>query len=232
MLLVIIRTLILYVAVLVVMRIMGKREIGQLQPIELVVALMIADLAAIPMQNTGIPLLSGLIPIIVLMAAQVTLALVSMKSPKARDIVDGRPSVVVKNGLIMESELRRLRYSINDLLEQLRGKNFPNPADIEFAILETNGLLSVIPKSQKRPLQPCDLHLDTGHEGMPLTIITDGVVNGINLREMNLDEKWMREELHKRGVADVKQVFFANIDTSGKLFFQLKSRANGERDKS
>jgi len=120
MLLVIIRTLILYVAVLVVMRIMGKREIGQLQPIELVVALMIADLAAIPMQNTGIPLLSGLIPIIVLMAAQITLSLVSMKSPKIRDIVDGRPSVVLKNGWIMESELRRLRYSINDLLEQLR----------------------------------------------------------------------------------------------------------------
>ncbi|MFA7467179.1 MAG: DUF421 domain-containing protein [Desulfotomaculaceae bacterium] len=232
MLLVIIRTLILYVAVLVVMRIMGKREIGQLQPMELVVALMIADLAAIPMQNTGIPLLSGLIPIIVLMAAQVTLALVSMKSPKVRDIVDGRPSVVVKNGLIMESELRRLRYSINDLLEQLRGKNFPNLADVEFAILETNGQLSVIPKSQKRPLQPCDLHLDTGHEGMPLTIITDGVVNGINLREMNLNEKWMREELHKRGVADVKQVFFANVDTSGKLFFQLKSGANGGREKS
>jgi len=223
MLLVIIRTLILYVAVLVVMRIMGKREIGQLQPMELVVALMIADLAAIPMQNTGIPLLSGLIPIIVLMAAQITLSLVSMKSPKIRDIVDGRPSVVLKNGWIMESELRRLRYSINDLLEQLRAKNFPNPADVEFAILETNGQLSVIPKSQKRPVQPSDLHIDTDYEGMPLTLVSDGVLNRKNLHQVNLDEKWLRDALRKQGVDDLKNIFFANLDTSGKLTYQLKA---------
>ena len=223
MLLVIIRTLILYVAVLVVMRVMGKREIGQLQPMELVVALMIADLAAIPMQNTGIPLLSGLIPIIVLMAAQITLSLVSMKSPKIRDIVDGRPSVVLKNGWIMESELRRLRYSINDLLEQLRAKNFPNPADVEFAILETNGQLSVIPKSQKRPVQPSDLHIDTDYEGMPLTLVSDGVLNRKNLRQVNLDEKWLRDALRNQGVDDLKNIFFANLDTSGKLTYQLKA---------
>jgi len=223
MLLVIIRTLILYVAVLVVMRIMGKREIGQLQPMELVVALMIADLAAIPMQNTGIPLLSGLIPIIVLMAAQITLSLVSMKSPKIRDIVDGRPSVVLKNGWIMESELRRLRYSINDLLEQLRAKNFPNPSDVEFAILETNGQLSVIPKSQKRPVQPSDLHIDTDYEGMPLTLVSDGVLNRKNLHQVNLDEKWLRDALRKQGVDDLKNIFFANLDTSGKLTYQLKA---------
>ena len=232
MLLVIIRTLILYAAVLVVMRVMGKREIGQLQPLELVVALMIADLAAIPMQDTGIPLLSGLIPIIVLMAAQVTLSFISMKSEKARGFISGRPSVVIENGRIVESELRRLRYGINDLLEQIRAKNFSSPADVEFAILETNGQLSVIPKSQKRPLQPCDLHLDTEYEGMPLTIITDGVVNGKNLRKMNLDEQWLREELHKWGVGDVKQVFFANLDTSGKLFLQLRSGASVERKKT
>ncbi|KJS13888.1 MAG: membrane protein [Peptococcaceae bacterium BRH_c8a] len=225
MLLVIIRTLILYVAVLVVMRVMGKREIGQLQPMELVVALMIADLAAIPMQNTGIPLLSGLIPIIVLMAAQVTLSLISMKSPKIRDIVDGRPSVVLKNGWIMESELRRLRYSINDLLEQLRAKNFPNPADVEFAILETNGQLSVIPKSQKRPVQPSDLHIDTDYEGMPLTLVSDGAINFKNLHQVNLDEKWLRDALRKQGVDDFKNVFFANLDTSGQLIYQLKANA-------
>lgn len=227
MLLIIIRTLILYAAVLVVMRVMGKREIGQLQPIELVVALLIADLAAIPMQDTGIPLLSGLIPILVLMAAQVTLALVSLKSDTVRGIVSGRPSVVVENGRIVEPELRRLRYSINDLLEQLRSKNYPNPADVEFAILETNGQLSVIPKSQKRALQPCDLNIDTPYEGMPLILVADGVVNRKNLQRAKLDETWLREELRRHGVRDPKEVFFANLDTTGKLYYQLKSGKGG-----
>jgi len=229
MLLVIVRTLILYAAVLVVMRVMGKREIGQLQPIELVVALLIADLAAIPIQDTAIPLLSGLIPIIILMAAQVILSYVSMKSEKARGIISGSPSIVVDNGRIVEPELRKLRYNVNDLLEQLRAKNFPNPADVEYAILETNGQLSVIPKSQKRPLQPSDLHIETKYEGIPLTVISDGVINRRNLLIMNLDEKWLREELRKRGVGDVKKVFFANLDTSGKLYYQLKSGKGGNK---
>ncbi len=230
MLLIIIRTLILYAAVLLVMRLMGKREIGQLQPQELVVALMIADLAAIPMQDTDIPLLSGLIPITVLLAAQIALSYLSIKSEKARGFISGYPSVVIENGKIVEPELKRLRYGINDLLEQLRAKNFPNPADVEFAILETNGQLSIIPKSQERPLQPSDLHLKTEYEGIPLALITDGVVNANNLRKMKLDEQWLLGELRRRGIDDVKQVFYASINTAGELFFQLKSAdREGER---
>ncbi|MCL2337383.1 MAG: DUF421 domain-containing protein [Firmicutes bacterium] len=233
MLVVMIRTIILYAAVLSVMRMMGKREIGQLQPLELVVALMIADLAAIPMQNTGIPLLSGLIPIIVLMAAQITLSYISIKNDKAREIISGYPSVVIENGKLVEPELRRLRYGIDDLLEQLRGKNYTSPADVEFAILETNGQLSVIPKSQKRPLQPADLQLDTKYEGIPLTVILDGVVETHNLRKMNLDKEWLRDEMHKFGVDNFKQVFYASISTTGELYFQIKEQAaGGGRDKT
>jgi len=227
MLLIIIRTLILYVAVVTVMRIMGKQEIGQLQPFELVVALMIADLAAIPMQNTGIPLLSGIIPIIVLMACQVVLSYISMKSIKARNIICGCPSVVVANGKLVESELRYQRYNIHDLLEQLRSKNYPNLADIEFAILETNGDLSVIPKSQKRALQPDDLQIKTQYEGMPMALIIDGKVNEKNLRKANLSTDWLRNELLKFGIDDLKKVFFASLDTAGKLFYQLKTKPGG-----
>jgi uncharacterized membrane protein YcaP (DUF421 family) len=228
-LLVIIRTLILYIAVVVVMRIMGKREIGQLQPFELVVALMVADLAAIPMEDTGIPLLSGIIPIIILMAAQVTISYISMKSEKARGIICGKPSVLVANGKLVESELEYLRYNINDLLEQLRSKNYPNLADVEFAILETNGQLSVIPKSQKRALQPEDLQINTKYEGMPMTLVIDGRVNKENLRKVNLSEDWLRTELGKFGVSDLKKVFFASLDTAGKLFYQLKAEPGGGR---
>lgn len=229
MLLIIIRTLILYIAVVMVMRIMGKREIGQLQPFELVVALMIAELAAIPMQDTGIPLLSGIIPIIILMVAQVGLSYVSMKSLQARNIICGRPSVVIDNGKLVESELRYLRYNINDLLEQLRCKNFPNIADVEFAILETNGQLSVIPKSQKRALQPEDLKIETEYEGLPLTLIVDGQLNEQNLHKANLNKEWLIAELAKFGINDIKKVFFASLDTAGNLFYQLKNVPGGGR---
>ncbi len=229
MLLIIIRTLILYIAVVIVMRIMGKQEIGQLQPFELVVALLIADLAAIPMQNTGIPLLSGIIPIIILMVAQVALSYISMKSMKARGVICGTPSVVVANGKLIESELKYLRYNVNDLLEQLRSKSFPNLADVEYAILETNGQLSVIPKSQKRAIQPEDLQINTQYEGMPLSLIIDGQINEQNLRRVNLTREWLRTELLKFGINDFKKVFFASLDTAGKLFYQLKTKPGGGR---
>jgi len=229
MLLIIIRTLILYIAVVIVMRIMGKQEIGQLQPFELVVALMIADLAAIPMQNTGIPLLSGIIPIIILMVAQVALSYISIKSLKARGVICGKPSVVVANGKLVEQELRYLRYNVNDLLEQLRSKNYPNLSDVEFAIVETNGQLSVIPKSQKRALQPEDLQINTQYEGMPLSLIIDGQLNEQNLRRVNLTREWLRTELLKFGIDDFKKVFFASLDVAGKLFYQLKNKPDGGR---
>lgn len=228
MLLEIIRTLILYGAVVLVMRIMGKQEIRQLQPFELVVALMVADLAVIPMQDTGTPLLSGLVPITVLMAAQIAMSYISMKSEKARGIISGSPSVVVRNGRIVEQELKRLRYNINDLLEQLRVKSYPNLADVEFAILETNGQLSVIPKSQKRAIQPADLQLSTQYEGLSLELVADGVINYKNLRLVNLTEDWLRSELCKLGVKDIRKVLFASLDTAGKLFYQVKDGTRGE----
>ncbi|MEN6327492.1 MAG: DUF421 domain-containing protein, partial [Syntrophomonas sp.] len=165
--LVIIRTLILYTATVVLLRIMGKRQIGQLQPYELVVIIMISELAAIPMQNTGIPIINGLIPIFILVAAEITLSHLSLKSERARGIICGKPSVLIENSKIMENELKRLRYNINDLLEQLRLKNVPDIADVEFAILETSGHLSVILKSQKRPVVPQDLNISPEYEGLP-----------------------------------------------------------------
>ncbi len=141
----IIRTLILFVMVVIGLRLMGKRQIGQLQPYELVIVIMLSALAAIPMENTGVPLFSGLFPIFTLIVAQVALSYISLKSERARGIICGTPSVLIENGKILEKELSRLRYNINDLLEQLRSKNTPNITDVEFAILESSGQLSVIP---------------------------------------------------------------------------------------
>jgi uncharacterized membrane protein YcaP (DUF421 family) len=176
------------------------------------------------MENTGIPLVGGLIPIFTLLVAQVFLSMVSLKSEKARGIICGTPSVLIENGRIMEGELKRIRYNINDLMEQLRVKNIPNIADVEFAILETGGDLSVIPKSQKRPLMPADMKLPTEYEGLPVTLIIDGYVLEKNLSSINLNKEWLGEELKKFGVTNLKEVLFASIDTGGKLFYQTRSK--------
>jgi len=204
---------------------MGKRQVSQLQPYELVIVIMLSALAAIPMENTGVPLASGLFPIFTLLVAQVALSYVSLKSERARGVICGIPSVLIENGKIIEKELARIRYNINDLLEQLRAKNMPNIADVEFAILETSGELSVIPKSQKRPIVPADMSLPTRYEGLPITLIIDGYVFNKNLAKINLNEGWLKSELQKFGVNSFKEVLYASLDTEGKLFYQVKSKA-------
>lgn len=227
MLIVIVRTIVLYSVVTIAMRVMGKREIGQLQPFELVIAIMISELAAIPMQNTGIPLTNGLAPIITLVAAQASISYLALKSNRARAIICGTPSVLIENGKIMEEELKKLRYNLNDLLEQLRVKNFPNLADVEFAIMETSGELSVIPKSQKRPVVPEDISIPTKYEGLPYPLILEGEIIDKNLRELNLNAAWLKQQLGSFGITDAKQVLFASLDTQGNLYYQKRSCAMG-----
>ena len=218
------RAAILYLLVVLVVRIMGKHQIGQLQPYELVITIMISELAAVPMQDTDVPLINGIIPIFTLLIIQVSLSLLSLKSEKARRIICGGPSILIENGRINEPELTRLRFNLNDLIEQLRLKNSPNIADVEYAILETSGKLSVIPKSNKRPLQPEDLQLKTNYEGLPTTLIIDGVIQSNNLKMINLSEDWLRSELLQRGISDQREVLFASLDTQGLLYFQPKRK--------
>ena len=225
MLLVIIRTLILYATTVLLLRVMGKRQIGQLQPYELVVIIMISELAAIPMQNTGIPLLSGLIPIFILVTAQVTLSYISLKSERARGVICGTPSIVIENSRIVEDELRRQRLNLNDLLEQLRLKNVSDISDVEYAILETSGQLSVILKSEKRSVEPQDLKISPEYEGLPITLIIDGQVINDNLKKVQLDMVWLQNELGKYGIKNIKDVFFASLDAHKQLYYQLKSSA-------
>lgn len=224
MLVVFVRALVLYFVVIIAMRIMGKRQIGQLQPFELAIAIMISELAAVPMQNTGIPLVNGLIPIVTLLIAQVLISLISLKSIKARGIICGKPSILIENGKILESELRKEMYTINDLLEQLRIQSISNISDVEYAILETNGQLSVIQKSQKRPVNPEDLNMTTKYEGLSLELIIDGRLIGKNLEKAGLDREWLMKELNKQGIDDIRKVLFASLDTQGNLFCQGKTK--------
>ena len=206
---------------------MGKRQIGQLQPFELVITIIIAELVVIPMQDKDVPLLEGLVPALTLLFLQYLVSLVLMKSEGARAVVCGIPSVLVHNGRIVESELRRLRYNLSDLLEQLRVKGLPDVSDVEFAVLETNGELSVIPKSQKRPVQPQDLQLDTTYEGLPLPLIIDGKIKAGSLRKASLDQQWLQTEIQKQGIKRPKEVLYASLSTDGTLFIQPRESRAG-----
>ncbi|AGB19864.1 DUF421 domain-containing protein [Thermoanaerobacterium thermosaccharolyticum] len=212
MLIIFFRTLILYFLVVVVMRIMGKQQIGQLQPYELVVAIMIADLVAVPMQNKGIPLLTGIIPIFTLLISQLFLSYISMKSLRGREMICGKPTVLIDKGKILTKELQKERYNINDLLEELRVMGYPNIADVEYAILETNGCLSVIPKVDKRPVTPNDLNLTPQYEGLPLPIIIDGKIIHKNMKMANVDMKWLNDQLKMWNVNNIENIILASLD--------------------
>lgn len=216
------RTFFLYILVVITMRLMGKRQIAQLEPFELVITIMIAELAVIPMQDRNIPLINGIIAILTLLFIQVTFSVLSLHSMNFRSFLDGRYSVIVANGVIQEQEMRKARYNLDELLEQLRQRSIFDLANVEFAILETSGELSVLPKSQSRPVTPGDLKLETEYEGLPLVLVMDGQVMSSELRKSQLSEAWLRSELEKHGIKSPSDVLIASLNTRGELYLQAK----------
>lgn len=232
MIIIIIRTLILYISVIISLRIMGKRQIGELQPSELVVAIMISDLATIPMESIDISLLSGIVPVLTLILAEVITSFLNLKSKKIRKFMLGEPSIIIYDGSINEKELERLRFNIDDLLEELRLNNCYDISDVEVAIIETSGKLSVIPRDGARSVTVDDLQLkNVRHEGLPCTVISDGILNKTELRRcgMSLDE--LNAEIKKQGAERISDVFIASIDAEGQMYMQLKLKAMKRRGK-
>jgi uncharacterized membrane protein YcaP (DUF421 family) len=228
-LVVFLRSLVLYIVVIIAMRIMGKRQIGQLQPFELAVAIMISELASVPMQNTGIPLINGIIPIMTMLAAQILISFISLKSVKARTVICGKASLLISAGKINEEVFRNELYTLNDLLEQLRSKDIYNIADVEYAILETNGQLSVIPKASKKKVTPEDLNITGKYEAPTIDLIIDGRLLEKNLKPANLDRSMLEAELNKLGIKSINDVFFASIDYNHKLFCQEKDKRSSQK---
>ena len=229
MLIVFTRALILYLLVVVVIRMMGKRQIAEMQPFELVITIMIADLAATPMENTGVPLINGIIPILTLLSVQVIVSYISLKIESVREIVCGKPSVIIDKGQIVESELRRLRINMNDLLEQLRSKNYPNVSDIEFAILETNGQFSIIPKAEKRGVVTEDLGIAVQAEELPITLIIDGKLIPKNLQTSGYDKQWVIKQLKEKNINNIEDVFFGFL-SSESIFYAQKKMSHQNRE--
>lgn len=217
MLTVLIRSLILVCFAVLAIRLMGKRQVGQLQPFELVIAIMIADLAATPMESLDTPLWRGIIPMLALIILHQFFTLLSLKSQRMRAFFSGTPTVIIHNGQIDYKALEKLCFNLNDLLEELRTGGVLSPTDVGTAIMETSGKLSVFPSSGKRPVCPEDMGIQTGYEGVPLTLIMDGKLERSNLAKLGHDEPWLMRRLKELGFHGMEQVLLCYIDTDGQM---------------
>ena len=222
MIITLIRTVVIYAIVVAVYRFMGKRQIGELQPGELVLAIMLSDLATAPISSVNTPLLIGIFPVITLMTIEILISYFSQKSVKFRKIVSGSPSIIIENGKINIKELTSLRFSIDDLFEQLRSNGYMTVADVAFAILETNGQLSVIPSSQATPLTLKDLNMTTSVT-MPRNIIKDGELDENNLRTIGRDKNWLNKLLKSHNTT-IEKIFLLTTDGQDSFYIQKKEQ--------
>ena len=221
MLITFLRSIVLYIIVLIVMRLMGKREIGQLQPFELAISIMIADLASIPMTDPGIPIFNGIIPILGLLIMHLIISMINLKSSKAREIICGRPSILIYRGKIDEKNLKKERFTINELEERLRGNNVINLGDVEYAILETSGQVTVIQKPNKRNTIPQDFNIMPEYEGIPYDLVVDGKVMTENLHAIGKDYNWLKKQIEKFDMKP-EEALIVTFDGKGQIFCQKK----------
>ena len=223
MLITFVRSIILYVIVLVVMRLMGKREIGQLQPFELAIAIMIADLASVPMSEVGIPIINGIIPILSLLVMHLIISFINLKSIKMRQLICGKPSILIYRGKINEKVLIKERFTINELQERLRANNINNLADVEYAILETSGQVSVIQKPNKRTTIPEDFNIMPKYEGISYDLVVDGKIMNDNLNALNKTYGWLKKEVNKFNI-EPEEALLVTVNAKGDIFCQKKGK--------
>ena len=216
-----IRTIIIYLLVLIAIRLMGKREIGQLQPYELVVTIMIADVASLPMQNVSIPLFQGIVPILGLLFAQILASILSFHSKIVNKYISGKPSILVAKGKIVEENLKKQKYSIETLLEQIRVCGYQSLLELDYVILETSGQISVIPKPEEKAVTLKDMSLKTEYSGYTRTIIMDGVLVKSNLKALGYDDNWLKKIMQENHVS-IKNTLLLTVDENGKIYCQAK----------
>lgn len=215
---VLIRTVILYLFIIVGIRLLGKHQIGQLEPSELVLTLIIADLASVPMQDNGIPLLSGLIPIIVLLSLSTILSVLCTKSIRFRALLCGRPSIVVENGQVVEEQLRKNRLTLDELMEELRIQGYSDFNTIKFALLETNGQLSILPFAAEKPVTAAQMGISTTETGLPVVLVSDGRLLSHNLKGLGYEEVWLEKQLASHGLHSPAQAFLLTVDETGNTY--------------
>ncbi len=233
MLTVFLRTVILYLVIAGAMRVMGKRQIGQLQPSELVTAILISEVAAIPMQDPGTPILYGVVPLVTLLALELLMSALCAKSLRLRDALCGRPSVLIRDGVPDQAQLADLRISAAELMEELRLKDVFDIASVSCAVLETNGRLSVQLRPGERAVTVRQAGLTVQEECVRITpLIVQGRTIGENLRHMGKDRAWLEEQLRRQGLRDPSEVYLLTADDAGHtvLFPARRAARRGRRE--
>lgn len=211
-----IRTVILYLLLIVGLRLTGKRQIGELEPIELVLTMLLSDIAAVPMQDYGIPLFYGLVPIVTLLSLSTLLSYASLRSVKLRNLICGEATVIIQDGRILQSAMRRNRLTLDELLEELRGQGISDLQSVKYAVLETSGKLSILPYAQELPLTAKALGQQVADDvSLPTVLIDDGRLMTANLRRCGRDETWLRGQLRQHGIAAPEDAFCLMVDEQG-----------------
>ncbi|MBC5787427.1 MULTISPECIES: DUF421 domain-containing protein [Clostridiaceae] len=206
MLIVMIRAILLYILIIFCMRFMGKRQIGELQPGELVITMMISNMAILPIEDTNIPMLAGAVPILILVCFEIILSVFTLRWKKLRKFISGSPVVIIENGVLKQQELKKLRFSIDDLMEGLRSKDIFNVSEVLYALVETNGKISVVKKGASQTITANMLNLEVQEEIPPTIVISDGILVKENIEKYHIDPNWINEILKKKHLSQ-KDVF-------------------------
>ena len=203
---------------------MGKRQLGELELSELVVAILISDMAANPLQNTNIPLLNGIIPLIILLCLEIIISGLEFKSVRFRAFLCGKPSILIRNGKIVQNEMRKNRITLDELAEEMRIQCVPDLSKIETGILETDGSISLQLYPSEQPASAGEMNIKTEDKGLPVILINDGILLKDNLKMLKLSEEWLRTELNKRKLKSVKEVYLLSVNKLGQIYFLKKEK--------
>lgn len=218
------RTLIIYFVVIIAMRLMGKRQIGEFQPSEFVIAIMISEVATTPLENVAIPILQGIVPVITLIIAEIFLSFFCLKSGKARNFFIGKPSVIIENGILNQKELKKLRFNLEDIIEELRSNGYYNIDEIEYAVLETSGQLSIVPKPAYDTATKKDVNAPLPPATIPFILAKDGCVIYSELVKSKHDINWFHAQMKRMNIQKVEDIFFASLSAGGTLTIQKKEK--------
>jgi len=201
---------------------MGKRQLGELELSEVVVAVLISDMASHPLQDIGVPLFNGLLPVIVLLCCEILISGAIVSSIRFRALVCGRPSILIENGKIIQSEMKRCRFTVDELAEDLRKKGITDISKVKYAILETDGTLSVLPYASEKPPSAADLKIQVDDFSIPYTIISSGRILEHNLRDSGHDIQWLNAQLSSRNISSPKDVYYMTVDKSERIYILPK----------
>lgn len=214
-----IRTLLVFLTLLAAMRIMGKRQLGELELSELVISVLIANFAAHPLQDIGIPIMNGILPVIILLCCELLISGIIVKSPKARSFLCGKPSILISDGQINQAEMKKNRFTPEELAEELRNQSIMDISTIKFAILETDGSLNLMLFPGEMPVTASQLNIETPDPGFPMIIISNGRTMSQNLALRGKDEAWLKKQLKQRGVKSAKEVYLMTVNSMDQIYF-------------